>query len=167
MIFEDPASLTRIPGFSDFNLQPQSRTITQSNDVPSSSPGVIDLGPSSALDPLANPNSQALLKRVEGNAQKQNMSPLFVPWSEKLNVASYQKGGPSLADILSFLGPKNPEGHSGDPSSEPDGDKTSSNELTASASETSSMTVKKATWEEFDEPVNIDAVVRKFGDNRG
>lgn len=166
VVFEDVASLSRIPGFNAFAPQPEQSTIAEAVEIHSSSnPGIVDLGPSTKLDPLSNSDSQALLKRVD---TKQNTSPLFVPWSESLNAAANRKGGPSMEDVLPFLASKQARDHIANAIVEEEASKDSekpSTELTKGESSVPT-TFKKASWDEWDEPVNIDAVVRKYGNDK-
>lgn len=111
------------------------------------------MGPSTSLDPTSSPSTQAMLRRIQAesssaSAKRQgsrnddptSISPLFMPWSEKLDEAAVRKGGPALEDVLSFLGEEN-RGEKGK----------------GGAKES-----QKASWEEYDEAINIDAVVRKW-----
>jgi len=91
-------------------------------------------------------------------------APLFVPWSERLNVSAYQQGGPALEDILAFLSSKKKEERAAG-----NGSRTGehlSNALTIEGLEERAKLVQKASWEEFDEVVNIDAVLRKYDNGK-
>jgi hypothetical protein len=132
-----------------------------------SNPNLVDLGPSPSLDSLANPHSQALLNHVKArSARNKFAAPLFVPWSERLNVAAYRHGGPALEDILPFLGSKKAGELPPGATPEADEDKLENNSSTSVALQElgeQPTTRKRASWEEWDEVVNIDAVLRKYG----
>jgi hypothetical protein len=129
-------------------------------------PNLIDLGPSSSLDPLANPHSQALLKHVKGKSlQNRFTAPLFVPWSESLNTAAHRQGGPALEDVLPFLAPKEAGSLPADAlpaARDNQSAETPKNALVTQEPGGRPTTFQRASWEEWDEVVNIDAVLRRY-----
>jgi hypothetical protein len=167
VIFEDAASLSRIPGFTIPGPpklpKPSNPPMSNKNSL---NPNLIDLGPSSSLDPLANPHSQALLKHVEGKLlQNRFTAPLFVPWSESLNTATYRQGGPALEDVLPFLAPKEAGSLPADAlpvARDNQSAETPKNALVTQEPAGRPTTFQRASWEEWDEVVNIDAVLRRY-----
>ena len=76
------------------------------------------------------------------------MTPLFVPWSKKLDELSVRQGGPALEDVLGFLGTAHP---------------TADANAAASATGDPDAEMLRASWDDFDEAVNIDGIVKKWG----
>ncbi|CCA71522.1 hypothetical protein PIIN_05459 [Serendipita indica DSM 11827] len=118
VVFESSTSLRKIPGF------------------------IYDLAntPEGGHQPAANETNEESSKSAAAK-EFNNMTPLFVPWSKKLDESALQQGGPALEDVLAFLGTGPP--------------------ATASAPGEGDTT-PKASWDEFDEAVNIDAVLKKW-----
>ncbi|KAG8803296.1 hypothetical protein FRC17_006211, partial [Serendipita sp. 399] len=87
------------------------------------------------------------------------ITPLFVPWSETLNKAAYRKGGPALEDVLAFLEQKTFQPDLRPPATTPSGSRDVPDPNTAAVS-------PKASWEEFDEAVSIDAVLKPWKTSR-
>ncbi|PVF96596.1 hypothetical protein CPB86DRAFT_798781 [Serendipita vermifera] len=172
VIFEDAASLQRIPGFTT-NLGVQSSNGLSTNDPSSSSTG-FDLGPTTRYDPTWNEASQDMLRQIDqekGGSKGKNVSPLFMPWSDKLNELAYRKGGSSLEDLLPFFSSLDirEEGIFKNSSSTPALGKADGKVLVQSKSSNAEGPLPmshKATWEEFDEPVSIDAVIRQWDMNK-
>lgn len=167
VIFEDAASLSRIPGLTNPAPPELPKPLNPPNSMSSKSslnPNLIDLGPSSSLDPLANPHSQALLKHVDAKMMRNRYTaPLFVPWSESLNTAAYRQGGPALEDVLRFLTAKKAGDLPADGLPEAgEAGENAGNALVTRGPAGGATTFKRATWDEFDEVVNIDAVLRRY-----
>ncbi len=73
-----------------------------------------------------------------------------------------------MEDVLPFLASKQARDHIANAIVEEEASKDSekpSTELTKGESSVPT-TFKKASWDEWDEPVNIDAVVRKYGNDK-
>lgn len=174
-IFESPTSLRKMPGLSFASPSNESipyQSPTEQEDTAYNSRHV-DMGPSTSLDPMSNPSTQHMLRRIQiesenlkkgkgkaTNIGEGSISPLFIPWSEKLDEKAFMNGGPGLEDVLPFLEglklkDQGPTSGVGGPNDDEDGSK-----------EKSGSAVQKATWTEFDEPINIDAVVRKWETNQ-
>jgi hypothetical protein len=168
VIFEDAASLSRIPGFTTPGPPELPKPLNPPNSMRSknsSNPNFIDLGPSSSLNPLANPHSQALLKHVEGKMLRNRFTaPLFVPWSESLNTAAYRQGGPALEDVLPFLAPKEPGSLPAGalPAAGDDQSAETPRNALVTREPAGPTTFQRASWDEWDEVVNIDAVLRRY-----
>jgi hypothetical protein len=123
-----------------------------------------------------------MIDQTKDKSRSKNVSPLFMPWSDKLNESAYRKGGSGLEDLLPFFSSLDIGGEgifrgsssaaTRSPSDEEDSfaeQNLGSKALVQSKSSGPSPlpTFQKATWEEFDEPVNIDAVIRQWDSNKG
>jgi hypothetical protein len=175
VIFESPTSLRKMPGLSF--TSPSNESIAYQSPTDQGDPAFnsrhVDMGPSTSLDPMSNPSTQDMLRRIQIESEKLkkgkgkatnigegSISPLFMPWSEKLDEKAFMNGGPGLEDVLPFLEGTKLKGQG--PTSGVGGQ----NDADDGAKEKTDSAVQKATWTEFDEPINIDAVVRKWEVNR-
>lgn len=162
VVFENKSSLEKIP-----NLGPRLSNLAHQVPIASQSPADKEFMPIRGAASTDNPSTVN---------NPYDLSPIFVAWSDSLNEAATQPGGPSFEDISRFLGFETTTlpHRSKRPSAIQTSDKPRSWQQEEEEEDRhkldfqgqKSVHLDKPTWLEYDEAVHLDAIVRPVTHNR-